>query len=118
MFELGGQRPILGHRRPTVAQDFDLLAAGIDHRLDGEKHARTQDRAIAGNAEIIRSILGGEAGARRDIVLLNAAAALLVGGKVERMEEGLQRAAESVDSGAAQGKLDALVKFTQQGSAG
>ena len=60
------------------------------------------------NAEIIIDILKGQLGAKRDIVLINAAAALLVADKVESLEEGLVLAATSIDSGAALAKLEAL----------
>jgi len=55
----------------------------------------------AENARIVHAILAGEGGPRRDAVLLTAAAALTVGGHVETIEDGLQRAATAVDSGAA-----------------
>ena len=60
------------------------------------------------NAEIIVAILNGQLGAKRDIVLFNAAAALLVADKVESLEEGIVLAAASIDSGAALAKLEAL----------
>jgi anthranilate phosphoribosyltransferase len=65
------------------------------------------------NAAILRSVLAGEPGARRDIVLLNAAAALLAAGAVADLAAGVERAAASIDSGAAQGKLEALIAATQ-----
>jgi anthranilate phosphoribosyltransferase len=58
------------------------------------------------NAEILISILDGEQGARRDLVLLNAAAALVVGGCAEDLRDGLERARRSIDSGAARAKLE------------
>ena len=64
------------------------------------------------NARILRSILDGEGGARRDVVLLNAAAALWVAGAVPNLAEGVSRARKSIDSGAAKGKLAALVEAT------
>ena len=51
------------------------------------------------NARMVEGVLHGEPGVRRDVVLLNAAAALLVAGAVERMEEGIERAALAVDAG-------------------
>jgi anthranilate phosphoribosyltransferase len=66
----------------------------------------------AANAAALRRLLAGERGAYRDAVLLNAAAALLVAGAVADLPAGAARAAESLDSGAAQGKLDALVRLT------
>jgi anthranilate phosphoribosyltransferase len=53
--------------------------------------------------------LAGEKGAVRDIVLLNAAAGLVVGGLAPNMAEGLDRAAGSIDSGAASNALDKLI---------
>jgi len=66
------------------------------------------------NARIIRSVLEGEQGARRDIGLLNAAAALVVAGRVTDLERGVEAAAESIDSGRAVGVLDALVATSQE----
>jgi anthranilate phosphoribosyltransferase len=64
------------------------------------------------NAEILRSILKGEKGPKRDIVLLNAAAALAAADKVAAIKDGLPLAAESIDSGAALKKLEALSSFS------
>ena len=61
------------------------------------------------NAEIIKSILNGEIGPKRDIVLLNAAAGIVVGGKAQNLKEGLVKATESVDSNAALYILTQLV---------
>jgi anthranilate phosphoribosyltransferase len=61
------------------------------------------------NAGVIRSVLEGERGARRDIGILNAAAALVAAGRVEDLESGLGLATESVDDGRAVAVLDALV---------
>jgi len=66
------------------------------------------------NARIIRSVLEGEQGARRDIGLLNAAAALVVAGRVTDLESGVEAAAESIDSGRAVAVLDALVATSQE----
>lgn len=63
------------------------------------------------NAAIVLAVLSGERGGRRDIVLLNAAAALVVAGKAADIREGLALAAVSIDSGAAIGKLEALRRF-------
>lgn len=63
----------------------------------------------AHNAAIIRGVLAGEAGPARDVVLLNAGAALLVCGKVAALRDGIAVAAQAIDSGAAARTLDALV---------
>jgi len=63
---------------------------------------------------IIRRVLAGASGPRRDIVLMNAAAALVAGAKARDLKEGVGLAAQSIDSGAAGGKLDALVTLSQR----
>ena len=60
------------------------------------------------NADTIVRLLNGERGPKRDIVLLNAAAAIVAGGKAGSLEEGLALANESIDSGMALGKLEGL----------
>jgi anthranilate phosphoribosyltransferase len=79
--------------------------------------ARAPIEQIAGgdateNATIIREVLAGKKSPRRDVVLLNAAAALVVAGKADHLMDGLPLAAKSIDSGAAAEKLEALVRFT------
>lgn len=64
------------------------------------------------NAAILRAVLSGEKGARRNIILLNAAAALMAAGKAENFSQGLKLAEQTIDSGAALGKLEALIEFT------
>ena len=81
----------------------------------GFKRARIEEISggdAAANAAIIRELLGGKRSARRDIVLLNAAAALVAAGRANHLSEVLPLAAKSIDSGGAAGKLDALVRFT------
>lgn len=74
------------------------------------------DRVV--NCEIATAILSGEAGAPRDIVLVNAAAALLAAGVVQNLREGMERAAQSVDSGAAAEKVRRLVALTSDSTGG
>jgi anthranilate phosphoribosyltransferase len=66
------------------------------------------------NAQIIRAILNGEKGPKRDMVLLNAGAAFVAAGLDEQLKTGIDRAGDAIDSGRAREKLDALVAFTQQ----
>jgi len=66
------------------------------------------------NASIIREILNGEKGPKKDMVLLNAAAAFVAAGLDKDFKEGIGRARDSIDSGRAKEKLYALVDFTQQ----
>ena len=64
------------------------------------------------NAATVTRILGGEDGPPRDVVLLNAGAAIAVGGGAGNLNRGVERARESIDSGAARGVLERLVEMT------
>ena len=86
-------------------EDFDVPRAAIGDLQGGDRQE---------NAEIIRRVLGGEPGPRRDIVLMNAAAALVAGGKAGDFKAGMALAARSIDSGAARRKLEALVALSQR----
>jgi anthranilate phosphoribosyltransferase len=66
------------------------------------------------NAEALRALLGGAPGAYRDVVLLNAAAALLVSERVETLREGVALASEAIDTGAAARALDLMIKATHK----
>jgi anthranilate phosphoribosyltransferase len=66
------------------------------------------------NAEIIRNVLGGEKGPKRDVVLLNAAAAFVAAGMDDSFKEGIERAKASIDSGEAKGKLASLIDDTRK----
>ncbi len=85
-------------------EDFGLPRATIRDLRGGDRGE---------NAKIIRLVLGGEPGPRRDIVLMNAAAALVAGGKARDLKEGVGMASQSIDSGAAASKLAALVERSQ-----
>jgi anthranilate phosphoribosyltransferase len=83
----------------------------------GMKRSSLEDIAggdAAANAAIIREVLSGKHSPKRDVVLLNAAAALVVAGKAEHMAQALPLAEQSIDSGAAAGKLAELTRFTQE----
>ncbi len=78
-----------------------------------------ESEALAGgdpaeNADITLKILGGEKGPCRDVVLINAAAALVAAGKAEKLSDGITVAEYAIDSGAARDKLDALIAFTRE----
>ena len=68
------------------------------------------------NAEAVRRMLAGKHGPYRDIVVMNAAAGLVVGGKAESLIQGVHLAQEAIDSGAARQKLEALAKMTNEAS--
>jgi anthranilate phosphoribosyltransferase len=64
------------------------------------------------NAAAIRDVLAGKPGPFRDIVLLNSAAALIVADKAANLADGVERAARSIDTGAAARSLDKLIAVT------
>jgi anthranilate phosphoribosyltransferase len=64
------------------------------------------------NANVIRELLDGEEGPFRDIVTLNAGAALIVSGRAQSMEDGVQMAEMSIDSGAALSRLERLIEVS------
>lgn len=66
------------------------------------------------NADITRSVLAGEKGAARDVVVLNASAALVAAGEAVDFKQGIGVAETAIDSGAAAEKLEQLVRFTQE----
>ncbi len=93
-------------RSSTVRpEDFGLPRSSLQDLRGGDREE---------NAAIVRHVLAAEAGPRRDIVLMNAAAALVVGGKAHDFKEGVALAAESVDSGAAAAKLAGLIALSQR----
>ena len=65
------------------------------------------------NAGLLRKVLEGEKGPRRDIVLMNAAAAIMAGDRAENLEQGIRIAAEAIDSRKALEKLEGLIKISQ-----
>jgi anthranilate phosphoribosyltransferase len=83
---------------------IDAAALGFKRAATTRLAGGTADE----NARMTESVLRGEPGSRRDVVLLNAAAALLVAGAVGRMEEGIQRAALTIDAGLGAELLETL----------
>jgi len=101
----------VSHLRDGGVKDFSLDPAELG--LPGARLEDLRGGTAEENAQITRAILAGERGPRRDVVLLNAAAALVAGGVAGDFEGGLQQAAEAIDSGSAREKLEGLVAFTQ-----
>jgi anthranilate phosphoribosyltransferase len=66
------------------------------------------------NADITRRILSGEKGPRRNVVVLNAAAALVAADKAANFQEGIKQAEAAIDTGAATGKVEQLVEYTRK----
>lgn len=84
-------------------EDFGVPRARLDDLAGGDAQE---------NAGLVRIILEGNKGPRRDVVLVNAAAALLVADRAKNLREGMELAAQSLDSGAALKRLQALVEFS------
>jgi anthranilate phosphoribosyltransferase len=68
----------------------------------------------AANAVIVRDVLSGAQGPKRDVVLLNAAFALVAAGRCVTPQEGIAMAAQAIDSGSARAQLDKLVALSNQ----
>lgn len=93
------------HTYEIDPEEFGLERAALGNISGGADAAE--------NAEIVRKILAGERSPRRDVVLMNSAAALVAAGKAAHLRDGVDIAAKSIDSGAAVRKLEALIQFTK-----
>jgi anthranilate phosphoribosyltransferase len=95
-------RGAIAHRTLAPA-DFGVAVARAEDLKGGDRDE---------NCRIAHSILNGQRGPKRDIVLVNAAAALVVAGSAQDISEGMALAAASIDSGTARARLDQLIRFT------
>ncbi len=96
--------------RDGVVRKYEVMP-----ELFGMKRAPMESLAggdATANAAIIRAILSGEKSPKRDVVLLNAAAALVAAGRADSIMDGLPAAADSIDSGCRPSKAQRLVDFT------
>ena len=84
--------------------DFGLNTAPVSEISGG---------SVEENAQYVRDVLAGKPGPRRDVVVMNAAAGLVVSGRASDWQEGAQQAAAAIDSGKAAAKLDALASLSQ-----
>jgi anthranilate phosphoribosyltransferase len=91
------------HTYEVTPEEFGMERASIENILGGDAQE---------NAAIIREVLRGERSARRDVVVLNAAAGLVASGRVDSLADGVPVAEKAIDSGAAREKLEKLVEFT------
>lgn len=89
--------------REVQPEEFGLPRASIDQLRGGDTTT---------NARLLLSVLEGERGPYRDVVLANASAAFTLAGKAQDFRDGVQLAADTIDSGAARAKLRDLVEFT------
>jgi anthranilate phosphoribosyltransferase len=90
-------------RQAWMPEDFGVPRASLEDLRGGD---------LARNVEIANAVLHGEEGPQRDIILANAAAALVAAGRAETLRKGVVLAAESIDSGAAREKLRMLAEFS------
>jgi anthranilate phosphoribosyltransferase len=107
---------ITGPTRVAEARDGTVRTYEVNPEEFGMKRATLTDISggdAAENASIVREVLSGKKSPRRDVVLLNSAAALLAAGRVDHLANGIPLAAKAIDSGAAAAKLAALASFTQ-----
>ena len=107
---------ITGPTRVAEARDGNVRTYEVDPEEFGMKRAALADISggdAAENAAIIREVLSGKKSPRRDVVVLNSAAALVAAGRVDHLGDGIPLAAKSIDSGAAAGKLEALARITR-----
>jgi anthranilate phosphoribosyltransferase len=106
---------ITGPTRIAEAREGSVRTYEVDPEEFGMKRATLED--ISGgdapeNAAIVREVLSGKKSPRRDVVLLNSAAALVAAGRADHLAEAIPLATQSIDSGAAAAKPAALEKFT------
>ncbi|MFC2057299.1 anthranilate phosphoribosyltransferase [Chloroflexota bacterium] len=85
-------------------EDFGLSTASLDSLKGGTAEE---------NAALLRSILSGNLGPQRDVVLMNAAAAMVAGDKAKTVRQGMDLAKEALDNGQALAKLEQLIEFSQ-----
>ena len=109
---------LCGPTKVSELRDNQVSTYSISPEQLGLKRCRLED-LYGGTPEecaaILRGILQGEKGPKRDVVLLNSGAALLTSGVAGTISQGMDLAAESIDTGKAKGKLDQLVQVTNSG---
>lgn len=132
--ELGTERAMVVHGEPGLDELSTLGETIIVHVQDGQireervapeqfgfRRASLEEVTAPDSppacAETLRRLLAGEKGAARDLLLLNAGAAIVVGGKAQTIAEGIQLAQEMIDSGKALQVLEHYIQFTQEAGA-
>lgn len=109
---------ITGQTRVADYRDGSVTTYTVTPEDAGLSRASLEEIKGGETAEIsasqLRAVLQGEKGARYDMVLLNAGAALMAAGKADNLQSGVDLARETIDSGAALAKLDALVAFSSK----
>jgi anthranilate phosphoribosyltransferase len=93
-------------------RSFTLTPEAVGLTRHTKDELRGGDAAY--NAEALRAMLAGKAGAYRDTVLMNAGAGLVVAGRVDRIEDGMKQAAAAIDAGKALAMLNTLVSVSNR----
>jgi anthranilate phosphoribosyltransferase len=106
-FGLGGPSMVTEFDRSKGVRSYEIDAA--DHGLGRAPASAVMGGDATRNVEITRSVLAGEPGAYRDIVLLNAGAGVYAAGQADSIAEGIEIARQSLDSGSAASVVDRLV---------
>ena len=108
---------ICGPTRVSRLKDDSIHTFQMTPEVYGFKRAALEE-IVGGdakeNARIIRNILDGEKGPKREMVLLNASAAFMTTGLCDNFRDGIEIAMDSIDSGKACKKLDKMIEFTRQ----
>ena len=107
---------VTGQNKISRLYDGYIETYYLDPQDLGLPRARLSDLAggsVEENAAITKALLAGKDGPKRDVILLNAAAVLIAGGKASSFSEGLGLAAEAIDNGSAQRKLHQLIEFSR-----
>jgi anthranilate phosphoribosyltransferase len=109
-FSVSGTTRVVELKEGRLATyDVRPQEVGLEPATDGAVGAGTPEQ----NARVLRDVLAGEPGTERALAVMNAAAAIYVGGRAESLREGVERAEESIDSGAAAAKLDGYLEFAR-----
>ena len=128
---LGARRAFVVHGAGGIDELSPVGENLVAEVVDGSVHERTLDPEAelgvprcdvaelrggspAENAAAVREVFAGADGGRRSAILLNAAGAIAAGGHAEDLREGLERARQTLDSGAAAERLAQLIDFSRQ----
>lgn len=109
---------IFAETKATILKDGKIETCYIqprDYGFNYTDHNEIEGNSPVENAQIIQNILMGESGARRDMAIINAGAAIYIGNGANSMEEGIAKAKEAIDSKRALNKLHELIAYTNRG---
>jgi anthranilate phosphoribosyltransferase len=109
-FSVSGATRVVELREGRLSTyDVTPQEVGLEPAIDGAVGAGTPEE----NARVLRGVLAGERGTERSLAVLNAAAAIYVGDRAASLSEGVERAEEAIDSGAATATLDKYLDYTR-----